>query len=292
MSRRSWRRPIEQSAKRGETTLAHVIETIESDAPETKAELARALGISEHAVSELLGDLKAQGIVSKGYVVDTEAVYESAGSVSELHVEADSGRRSSLLTAFRRLDEVTAEQYEAARTAFAGGTPDRTPTELESLANERCMAVLHDLKSYTLTTDWPANRIAADLATVATDLELIGDYACSIHDATETDTSNSMGTVGERILTVFDGGARIHDHFQAILFEAEASRFERLQEQEGDVHRRLDELFELVTACDDATFGRLVSITRALERAIYYWVNASELTIQVMTGVEPDNLDI
>jgi DNA-binding Lrp family transcriptional regulator len=81
--------------------------------------LARALGISEHAVSELLGDLKA-----KGYVVDTEAVYESADSVSKLHVEADSGRRSSLV-------------------------------------NERCTAVLHDLKSYTLTTDWPANRIAA-----------------------------------------------------------------------------------------------------------------------------------
>jgi len=98
MSRRSWRQPIEQSAGANETTRAHVIETIESESPETKAELADALGVSEHAVSRLLSDLKREGIVSKGYVVDPEAVYESAESVSELHVEEDSGRRSSLLT--------------------------------------------------------------------------------------------------------------------------------------------------------------------------------------------------
>jgi DNA-binding Lrp family transcriptional regulator len=291
MSRRSWRQPIEQSAGANETTRAHVIETIESESPETKAELADALGVSEHAVSRLLSDLKREGIVSKGYVVDPEAVYESAESVSELHVEEDSGRRSSLLTGFRRLDEVTFDQYEAARDRFVGESPERSPTELESLANERCVAVLHDLKSYTLTTDWPANRIAADLATVATNLELIGDYACFIHDAVDDD-STAMGTVGEKVTTVFEGGARIHEHFRAILFEGEAARFDRLQEEEGDVHRHLDELFELVTACDDATFGRLVTVTRALERGIYYWVNASELIIQVMTGVEPDHLDI
>lgn len=287
MSRRSWHRPIELSALRGETTLAHAIETIESEAPETKAELASALDVSEHGASKLLRELKERGLVSKGYVVDTEAVYEFADSVSELHVEGQGGRRSSILTGLRRLDEVTFSQYEAARAGFAGESPDQTPTELESLANERCGAVLGDLKSYTLTTDWPANRIAADLATVATNLELIGDYSCFVHDTTDTTTSASMGTIGERISTVFEGGSEIHDHFHAILFDGAAERFDALQEAESAIHRHLDELFELVTASDDSTFGRLVTITRALERAIYYWVNAAELTIQVMTGVEP-----
>lgn len=291
MPTRSWHEPVGLSGEQRDATFAHVIETIESDAPETKAELAATIDSSEHAVSDLLGTLKSDGLVSKGYVVDREAVYESAQSVSALHANADHDRGWDLLEDLQRLDDVTADQYEAARLTFAGDTPEQTPNELESLANERCGTVLHDLKSYTLTTGWPANRIAADIATIATDLELVGDYTCFIHDTIDAETTGSSGLVGEKAQTVFDGGRTVHDHFAAILFEGELTRFDALQETEGGIHRHLDELYELVTASDTATFGRLLPIIRALERAIYYWVNAAELSIHVMTGIEPDHFD-
>lgn len=291
MPTRSWHEPVGLSGEQRDATFAHVIEAIESNAPQTKAELAATIDSSEHAVSDLLGTLKSDGLVSKGYVVDREAVYESAQSISALHADTDHDREWDLLEDLKRLDDVTIAQYEAAQSTFAGESPDQTPNELESLANERCGALLDDLKSYTLTMGWPANRVAADIATITTNLELVGDYACFIHDSIDAETTGSSGFVGEKAQIVFDSGWTVHEHFVAILFEGELMRFDALQETEGGIHRHLDELYELVTASDIATFGRLLPIIRGLERAIYYWVNAAELSIQVMTGIEPGHFD-
>jgi hypothetical protein len=52
----------------------------------------------------------------------------------------------------------------------------------------------------------------------------------------------------------------------------------------------LDELFELVTAYDTDVYGYLVTVTRALERAIYYWVDAAELAVRLHSGVTPDHV--
>jgi hypothetical protein len=34
-------------------------------------------------------------------------------------------------------------------------------------------------------------------------------------------------------------------------------------------------------------YGYLVAVTRALERAIYYWVDAAEIAVRLHTGIEP-----
>jgi hypothetical protein len=47
-----------------------------------------------------------------------------------------------------------------------------------------------------------------------------------------------------------------------------------------------------VTAYDLEMYGYLVSITRALERAIYYWVDAAEIAIRLHSGIQPDHVMI
>ena len=44
-----------------------------------------------------------------------------------------------------------------------------------------------------------------------------------------------------------------------------------------------------MTAYDPDVYGYLVTITRALERSIYYWVDAAELAVQLHAGVRPDH---
>jgi DNA-binding Lrp family transcriptional regulator len=293
-----------------EATLAQVIEAIDRSAPETKSRLADEVGISEQYLSELLQELKRKDVVRKAYVVDDDAVYDNAESVSYLHdvgghderfgddVEADptgaeptspDDRGATVVALLARLDEVTAEQYAAAHQAFVGDEPDRPAGALESLTNERYGAVLSELKSYTLTTDWPGNRVASDLATVATNLEIIGDRACFIADVIDGRDLDATGVVAERVEDIFEGGERINDRFSSILVDCDLAAYEELVALEETVHRDLDELFELVTAYDQEMYGYLVTVTRALERAIYYWVHAAELVVQLHSGVRPEH---
>lgn len=288
MVRRTWDARMATPRRDREATLAQVIETIDRRAPETKAEIADALDLSEHYLSDLVGELKSEGLVSKGYVVDREAVYESAASVSQLHDLEDGA--DDLLDQLARLDEVTVDQYAAARDAFAGDDPDLSASQLESLANERCLVVLDTLKSFTLTTDWPGNRVAADLSMVATNMELVGDHACFVSETVADREFDSTGVVQERILEVFEIGLTLNDHLGAILYDCELDRIEDLYAAEKRVHRDLDELFELVTAYESELFGHLAAVTRALERSIYYWVNSAELAVGLFTGLEPDHL--
>ncbi|MFT4881698.1 MAG: phosphate transport system protein, partial [Salinirussus sp.] len=45
--------------------------------------------------------------------------------------------------------------------------------------------------------------------------------------------------------------------------------------------------FELVTAYSPELYGYLASVTRALERAIYYWVDAAEIAARLHSGIRP-----
>jgi phosphate uptake regulator len=173
-----------------------------------------------------------------------------------------------------------------------GEPVDQSADTLESLTNERYSAVLSELKSYTLTTDWPGNRVAADLSTIATNLEIVGDRACFIADVVDREGMSATGVVGERLGDIFESGARINEYFVRITFDCELGVHEHLREEEETVHRDLDELFELVTAYDPDMYGNLVSVTRALERAIYYWVDAAELAVSLHTGVAPDHVEL
>ena len=316
MSHRTWQRPLSAGTQGRDATRAQVVEAIDRTAPETKGELAGTVGISEQYLSELLQELKAEEVVRKGYVVDDAALYQSAPNVSRLtaadrpgdidatangHTEqvatdalgTDPGDRgSAVLELLARLESVTTSQYEAARAAFLDEDIDRSAETLESLTNERYSAVLSELKSYTLTTDWPGNRVAADLSTIATNLEIVGDRACFIADVVTREDTDASGIVGERMADIFDAGTRINDHFNAILFDCELDVHEQLQDEEETVHRDLDELFELVTAYDPDMYGYLVTVTRALERAIYYWVDSAELAVQLHTGVQPEHTRI
>ncbi|WP_415381337.1 PhoU family transcriptional regulator [Halosimplex sp. TS25] len=307
MARRTWHRSRDATRQGRDATLAHVVEAIDRTAPETKADLAATVGISEQYLSELLQELKRDDVVRKAYVVDDEAVYEAADSVSRLlepagasqsgrdgpesngHTPAGERRGPAVLDLLERLDEVTATQYEAARLAVVGDEPDQPAGALESLTNERYSAVLAELKSYTLTNDWPANRVASDLATVATNLEIVGDRACFIADVADRQPVAATGVVEERVLDVFAAGDRINDHFRDVLFEGDLAAHDRLRAEEESVHRDLDELFELVTAYDPELYGSLVTVTRALERAIYYWVDAAEIAVRLHAGVEADH---
>jgi DNA-binding Lrp family transcriptional regulator len=299
MSSHPWQRPLAASQQGRDATRAQIIEAIDRTAPRTKADLAATVGISEQYLSELLQELKADGIVRKAYVVDDATVYADATGLSRLcdtaSDEQTSGttppddRGPAVLSLLERLEAVTTNQYKAARAAFEGETPDQSADTLESLTNERYFAVISELKSYTLTTDWPGNRIAADLATIATNLEIVGDRACFIADVISEQSAPSTGVVTERLADVFAAGDRINDHFRSILFDCDLSAHEKLQEAEETVHRDLDELFELVTAYDVDLYGYLVTVTRALERAIYYWVDAAELAVRLHSGLVPDH---
>jgi phosphate transport system protein len=321
MSWRNWHRPRDATREGREATLAQVIEAVDQTAPRTKAQLAETVGVSEQYLSDLLQELKADDVVRKAYVVDDEAVYETAGSVSRLvgtgdgsrgpgnpdldgnsqsaddpgddvRPSAADGRGSASVDLLGRLDEVTASQYAAARTTFRGETPDPPADALESVANERYMTVVSELKSYTLTTDWPGNRVASDLSTVATNLEIVGDRACFIADVVENREIDGSGVVESRVLDVFDAGERINSLFGRVLFDCDLAAYEELRAEEEAVHRDLDELFELVTAYSPEMYGYLVSVTRALERAIYYWVDSAETAVRLHSGVSPDHVRV
>ena len=306
MFRRTWHRSGHGRQKGREATLADVIETIDRTAPGTKAELAEEVGVSEQYLSELLQELKTDDIVRKAYVVDDDQVYDSAPFVSSLVATPDTDaddspavpdsgdsrheRGGEVLDLLARLNEVTRKQYDAAHAAFVDEEPAQSADALESLANERYSAVVSELKSYTLTTDWPGNRVAADLSTVATNLEIVGDRACFVDDVIRREDRGANGVVEERVESVFAAGAAINDQFAAVLFDCDLDRYETLLSLEETIHRDLDELFELVTAYDTDVYGYLVTVTRALERAIYYWVDAAELAVRLHSGVTPDHV--
>ncbi len=301
MSRRVWQRPLGAGGR--DTTRAQVVEAIDQTAPETKTDLAETVGISKQYLSEILQELKRADVVQKGYVVDDTALYEDAKQISKLYDgdrrddrkpsnQPTASRGTEVLSLLSRLESVTTRQYEAAQAAFLGADIDRSAETLESLTNERYSAVLSELKSYTLTTDWPGNRVAADLSTIATNLEIVGDRSCFIADVAEREEAAAGGIVGERMEDIFESGTRINEYFCAILFDCQLSVHERLREEEETVHRDLDELFELVTAYDPSMYGYLVTITRALERSIYYWVDAAELAVQLHAGVQPAHTEI
>ncbi|WP_226479888.1 PhoU family transcriptional regulator [Natrinema amylolyticum] len=301
MSRRTWQRPLGAGGR--DATRAQVVEAIDRTAPETKEELACTVGISEQYLSELLQELKAADVVRKGYVVDDSALYDNSRHISKLYGSNTSvaeivsneeidDHGTEVLELLDRLESVTTRQYDAARAAFLGESVEHSAKTLESLTNERYSAVLAELKSYTLTTDWPGNRVAADLSTIATNLEIVGDRACFIADVADREGTDANGTVGERMADIFASGARINEYFSRILFDCDLAVHRQLRDEEETVHRDLDELFELVTAYDPDMYGHLVTVTRALERAIYYWVDAAELAVQIHSGLQPDHVEI
>jgi hypothetical protein len=202
------------------------------------------------------------------------------------------GRGPAVLEQLERLDEVTAKQYAAARDTFNGETPNEPADTLESVTNERFTTVVSELKSYTLTTEWPSNRVAADLVTVATDMELVGDRACFIANTIAKREVDGLDIVEERAMEIFDAGTRINELFGQVLFEADPGAFDELQSEEEAVHKDLNELFELVTAYSPEMYGYLVAVTRALERAIYYWVDAAEIAVRLHTSIEPGHIEI
>jgi DNA-binding Lrp family transcriptional regulator len=299
MSRQRWQRPLASTQQGREATRAQVIEAIDRTAPETKSDLASTVGISEQYLSEILQTLKADSVVRKGYVVDDAAVYEETTGISRLYSDSapesvdgmtsPSDRGPAVLSLLERLETVTTTQYEAARTAFDGGEPEQPADTLESLTNERYGAVISELKSYTLTTDWPGNRVAADLASIATNLEIVGDRACFIADVVDGRPEPAAGIITERIGDIFRAGDRINDRFSTILFECDLSAYTDLRSEEETIHRDIDELFELVTAYDMELYGYLVTVIRALERAIYYWADAAELAVNLHSGLTPNH---
>ncbi len=301
MFHRARQRPLGSGGR--DATRAEVIEAIDRTAPETKAELAATVGISEQYLSELLQELKSEDVVRKGYVVDDGELYANSGEISKLHSGGSdavndvaegttSDRGTEVLALLEPLKSVTTRQYDAARAAFFGESVDRSAQTLESLANERYSAVLAELKSYTLTTDWPGNRVAADLSTIATNLEIVGDRACFIADVVDAEGTDANGIVAERMADIFESGEQINEYFSRIFFDCELDVHQKLREREESVHRDLNELFELVTAYDPEMYGYLVTITRALERTIYYWVDAAELAVHLHSGLRPDHTEI
>ena len=294
----TWHRVQDTSRHGREATLARIIETIDVAAPETKADLAAEVGISEQYLSELLQELKRKDVVKKGYVIDEDALYDDVEGISQLvysDAEDDTleARRSqNLLALLERLDDVTRSQYQAAWEVFEGGEPDEPADQLEALANERHAAIFGELKSYTLATEWPGNRIASDLATIATNLEIVGDRACFIADVVENQETSATGVVKERVLDIFEAGGRINGYMSDILFAGEPETHGDLRAEEETLHRDLNELFELVTAYDPEMYGYLVTVTRALERAIFYWVHSAELAVRLHSARQPDHIEI
>ena len=297
MSHKTWHNVPTTSGGRT-TTMAQVIETIDRCAPETKPELAAEVGLSEQYLSELLQELKRDGIVTKSYVVDEAQLYANVDNVSELRADGPTGtdlesqRSQQIMTLLDRLNEVTRSQYEAAMDRFRQADPDEPADHLEALANERHSTVFSELKSYTLATEWPGNRVASDLATIATNLEIVGDRACFIADVVDRQETEATGVVRDTVVDIFEAGDRINDHMSAVLFDADLDRYRTLNETEEILHRDLNELFELVTAYDTAMYGYLVTVTRALERAIFYWVHTAELAVRLHSGRQPEHIEI
>ncbi|QCC50958.1 PhoU family transcriptional regulator [Halapricum salinum] len=274
-----------------ERTLATVIEAIDTEAPETKAELAETVGLSQNYLSEVLQELKHKGMVRKAYVVDDDAIFEQVEEVaSRWNCEGD--QFETLFACLERLNDVTLEQYQAAAAAFRGENVTESADTLEPLANERYGAVLREIKSFTITTDWPGNRISAALATIAVNFEIAGDRACLIADAVAHAEAEPTGAVHERVVDIFEAGERINGHVESVLFEGDLDAMEALHDTEKTVHRDLQELFELVTAYDPDTYGYLVTVTRTLERIIHYWVSAAETATRIHSGVDPGHVEI
>lgn len=293
MYRQTWNHSLATNQHGRDATQTRLVEAIDRTTPETKAELAQTVGISQQYLSELLQELKTEGIVTKSYIVNDAALYDTSEHISTLYNSGDADDRgTAVLDLLDRLESVTTQQYDAARTAFMGETVDQSADTLEPLTNERYSAVLEELKSYTLTTDWPGNRVAADLSTIATNLEIVGDRACFIADVVNRETMTPTGIVSDRMADIFTAGEQINGYFRRILFDCELTVHDSLRETEETVHQDLNELFELVTAYDPEIYGYLVSITRALERAIYYWVDAAELAVTLHAGVIPDHAGI
>jgi DNA-binding IscR family transcriptional regulator len=280
-----------------ERTIVELIETVDQHAPETKKELAEQTDISEQYLSELLQELKRDGIVKKSYVVDEAQIYSKVDKISPFVTDGDPSqelqyqRSGDLLELLERLNDVTRSQYLAAHSAFDGNDPDESANQLEGLANERHTAIFAELKSYTLAATWPDNRVASDLATMATNFEIVGDRACLITDIVDNQETTTVGVVKDAILDIFESGKRINDDMSAVLFEAELERYDDLRTEEETLHRDLNELLELVTAYDPDMYGYLVTITRALERAIFYWVHTAELAVRLHSGRQPEHIE-
>ncbi|MFC6770065.1 PhoU family transcriptional regulator [Halorubrum pallidum] len=277
-----------------EATVAHVIEAIDATAPETKEDLADQLDLSTHYVSEIFQDLKSEGVITKSYVIDNEAVYETADAVSPLQDKTLGGTADGdhILTLFQSLYDIVLKQYQAAKTVFMGDEPQRTAEELEPVTNERYGAVLSELRSYTLSTKWPGNRVAADLASIAKDLEIVGDRSSFISEVITQADSAPSGTVKTRLIDIFNSGEKIADIVEAILFESDASQISTLHSTEKQVHRQMSELYELATAFDVDIYGHLVVLIRTVERIIHHWVNVGELAVQVHTGLDPGHVEL
>lgn len=297
MDEKSWYgRPMSKRTGR-ERTIVELIETVDQHAPETKKELAEQTDISEQYLSELLQELKRDGIVKKSYVVDEAQIYSKVDKVSPFVTDDDPSnelqyqRSGDLLELLERLNDVTRSQYLAAHNAFDGNDPDESANQLEGLANERHTAIFAELKSYTLAAAWPDNRVASDLATMATNFEIVGDRACLITDIVDNQETTTVGVVKDAILDIFESGKRINDDMSAVLFEAELERYDDLRTEEETLHRDLNELLELVTAYDPDMYGYLVTITRALERAIFYWVHTAELAVRLHSGRQPEHIE-
>jgi DNA-binding Lrp family transcriptional regulator len=282
---------------RREMTTVQIIEAIEWTAPETKQELAEAVGISEQYLSEILRELKSRGVVTKSYVIDPQRLYDNLELVSSIDPEAvgqeavHSARSADLLKLLSRLDAVTRQQFDAAWAAFDETPPPESAVQLEALSNERHAAIFAELKSYTLSAAWPGNRVASDLAIIATNLEIVGDRACFIADVIDSENVPTVGVIREAVLGIFEAGGQINDLMGRLLFDADLHAYEELQTVEQALHRDLNELFELVTAYDPSMYGYLVTITRALERAIFYWVHAAEVAHRLHSGRQAEHIE-
>ena len=196
---------------------------------------------------------------------------------SHPHTVPETGREATLARVIETIDRRAPE----------------TKSELADdlgLSEHYLSELLQELKSMTLTTDWPGNRVASDLGIVAKNFEIIGDRACYIADIAAKMETDGVGIVHDHVLDIFDGGLAINDHVVAVLFDADVDRMDRLYAEEDEVHRMLDELFELVTAYEPEMYGHLATMTRALERTIYYWVNIAELTARLHTGLTPEHI--
>jgi len=286
--------PPDRISRGREATIADVIETIETEHPETKEQLAALVGLSPNYLTEVLRELEDREMITKAYVVNNEAVFASAGDVSAFWTETDGNAPTGieLLDMLRGLDEGAFDQYRAARAAFGGESPDPAADHLEPLTNERYSAVLAELKSFRIATDWPGNRVLAALASIAKDLEMAGDRACFIANAVARTDEVPNGVVTERVVDVFEAGERIHGLVRNVLLDGELELIDDLHAQERAVHRDLTELLELVTAYDPDTYGYLVTVTRALERIIHYWVNAAEIAVRIHSGIDPGHVEI
>jgi len=285
-----------------ESTLTDVIEAIDETAPETKAELGDELDLSSNYLSGLIRDLKSHGLVKKAYVVDEAAVLEAAPSLSALApghgdrtAAADQPARdeTSVRRLFDRLDALdatTSDQYAAARATFEGEAVEESAADLEPLANERSRVVFEELKSMTLSVEWPSNRVAADLSTIAMNLEIVGDRACFLEEGVESLDISTTSVVHDRLATIFEGGSEVHRLLRRILFDVELDCLDTLYGVEDEIHHNLNELFELVTIYDPEQYGHLASLTRTLEQTIYYWVHAAELAVRLHSGIIPEHI--